>query len=176
MTSVRFINLEIGRGLRALKEIAHMDAMKRWADMNVAQRCAVARALVLIGAAARNPARYFARAKTYAAWESRARVFMRRYEITDNNVAMDAVQNPADFFVDKVGFVFSDKYMSDVFSKFCNLIFLWEYGHLTHAENNQADDYADAISFAVNQICEYQMQMQKKHSMTQMLKNILRGR
>lgn len=176
MASARFVNLEIARGLRALKEIAHVDAMRRWGDMGVPQRCAIARALVLIEAAARNPAKYFSRAKTYGPWVTRAHAFMRRYEITDVNIAMDAVQNPAEYFVDRVGFVFADKYMSDIFSKFCNLVFLWEYEHLAHVGNNQTDTYSDSISFTVNVICEYQAQIKKKQSLAQMLKNIVRGR
>ena len=173
MSDVRNIHSQVSKGLYAFKNVAHDDVVGRWAKIPQKQRCEIARAMLLMESAAKKPANYFSYARTYNQWQARANKFKAVYGINDDKIAMDAVTNPAEEFVAKVDFVWTNQNLAEMYKKFCELIYLWEYARKSEQENDIVDLYETAISFNVDAITEHLAEIKKKQCIVQKIKSIL---
>ena len=173
MSDVRNIHSQVSKGLYAFKNAAHDDAVGRWAKIPQKQRCEIARAMLLMESAAKRPANYFSYARTYNQWQTRANKFKSEYGINDDKIAMGAVTNPAEEFVAKVDFVWTNQNLAEMYKKFCELIYLWEYACKSEQENDIVDLYEKAISFNVDAITEHLAEIKKKQNVVQKIKSIL---
>lgn len=173
MSDVRNVHSQISKGLQAFKDAAHNDALACWTKLSLKQRCEIARAMVLMESAAKKPANYFSYSRTYGPWQTRANKFKAGYGINDDKIAMEAVTNPAEEFVAKVNFVWGNQNLSEMYKKFCELVYLWEYARKTEQKDSALDVYETAISFGVGAINEYLAEIQKNQCAMQKIKTML---
>ena len=173
MSDVRNIHSQVSKGLQAFKDMAHNDAVGRWDKLTQKQRYEIAHAMLLMESAAKKPANYFSYARTYNQWQARANKFKAGYGINDDKIAMDAVTNPAEEFVAKVDFVWTNQNLAEMYKKFCELIYLWEYARKSEQQDNVIDVYETAISFNVDTITEYLAETKKKQCVLQKIKTRL---
>ncbi len=173
MSDVRNIHSQVSKGLYAFKNAAHDDALGRWAKIPQKQRYEIAHAMLLMESAAKKPVNYFSYARTYNQWQARANKFKAVYGINDDKIAMEAVTNPAEEFVAKVNFVWGNQNLSEMYKKFCELVYLWEYARKTEQKDSVLDVYEIAISFGVGAINEYLAEIQKNQCAMQKIKTML---
>ena len=173
MSDIRNIHSQISKGLQVFKNLAHDEAMGRWAKLSLKQRCEIARAMLLMESAAKKPANYFSYSRTYGPWQTRANKFKAGYAIDDDKIAMESVTNPAEEFVAKVNFVWCNQDLSEMYKKFCELVYLWEYARKSEQKDNVIDVYETAISFSVDAITEYMAETKKKQCIMQKIKTNL---
>lgn len=173
MSDIRNVHSQISKGLQAFKDVAHGCALARWSNLSQEQRCEIARAMLLMESAAKKPADYFSYSRTYGPWQTRVNKFKTRYDLTDDKIAIDAVTNPAEEFVEKVNFVWDNQNFAEMYKKFCELVYLWEYARKSEQKDTTLDVYETAISFSVDTITEYLAEIKKKQCFLQKIKAIL---
>lgn len=173
MSDVRNIHSQVSKGLHAFKNVAHDDALGRWAKLSLKQRCEIARAMLLMESAAKKPGDYFSYSRTYGPWQTRAKKFKVGYTINDDKIAIESVTNPAEEFVAKVNLVWTNHNLAEMYKKFCELIYLWEYARKSEQKDNVIDVYETAISFSVDAITEYMAETKKRQNVVQKIKSML---
>ena len=77
------------------------------------------------------------------------------------------------FLVAKVNFVWGNQNLSEMYKKFCELVYLWEYARKTEQKDSALDVYETAISFGVGAINEYLAEIQKNQCVMQKIKTML---
>ena len=119
--------------------LARMGLKKRWKSLTPVERAQAGRSLVFMKELATNPAKYFSRANTGAAWVKRAHDFAESHNIVPANMhhAYYIVQGPKEIVAEKAGAAWI--YNADIakmFYRFCSMVQDWEYKR-TSAEDKE---------------------------------------
>ncbi len=119
--------------------LARMGLKKRWKSLKREEKFAAARSLVFMRDVATNPAKYFSRANTGAAWVKRANDFATEHRFSPANMhhAYYIVLAPKDIVIDKAQAAWI--YNADIakmFYRFCSMVQDWEYKR-TSDENKE---------------------------------------
>ncbi|MBD5389278.1 ABC transporter substrate-binding protein [bacterium] len=135
--------------LRNFHGAARYAVMRHWRDLTPAQQVGVARALVLMEHVADDPARYFSRAQTAAAWRGR---LARHGQVAWDDRDSRSV-GPADVIEGQVNAAFTWALeLRHRYYNFCRAIVDWEYGRT--AADIQTRQNADAYIDGVRRVVE----------------------
>lgn len=137
----------ISNALENYKIVAKMELRDVWRELNLAQRCAAARALVFMEDVAKNPAHYFSRAQTYLDWHNRAVEFVRQKKLPDTmaHEAHEKVSAPADLVWKKCSPAMKYNLMlSDAYYMLCISVMDWEYNRTSDKKECRSRVHRDA--------------------------------
>ena len=127
----------IKSGLKSLTDLARVRIKPFWKNMDLKERCAVARSLVYMEHVAKNPDAYFSRESTEAAWNQRAMEYAQQKKLHDLSSAYYIVQDPTGIVWHKALGVFFDGNGRDYYN-FCKSVQQWMY-------DTRSDTYATEI-------------------------------
>jgi len=110
--------------------LARIGLRKRWKSLTPVERAQAARSLVFMKELATNPAKYFSRANTGAAWVKRANDFAEQHNSVPANMhhAYYIVHGPKEIVAEKAraAWIYNAD-IANMFYRFCKMVQDWEY-------------------------------------------------